>query len=610
MAMTTTTSVTMAGLSALTSHPGASTAKGTSNNNNLTTAEINGLFASHHPASASASMVTDIAYSTATTHNSSSTMAPVSNIPAPPFHPSATTSGGASASSSSAPTSSSTTTSTTATTQQQSARKRTRTTPEQLSVLEKTFSANPSPNGRVREQLSKQLGMTERSIQIWFQNRRAKEKNLAKRSSMAHDRTLRMQQYAATAAAAACQAAALQQNHQHIPPEAAAAYNPQMYYYYYYYYFNQQQQHGPNWSALQRSLPPGTTVPPPPSSHRPSSNGLVALPPPPPPPPLSITTSTSRIPADLAHMTPPLSIADGTPFQHNYQRKIAVRHHRAHTVGPYPTTSNTGMARRVLSPTATLTPTSPVAPDLVHLPSDQQQQQQQHPAIADCGQHAIDELLGTNISRNHQRGATMPLESPASLWFFDTHGATGLSHVMETSPFVMDPMDDETRFWLQQQQQQQQQQQPQDSQQQQRFSAETLQIGSWKRVVLDPPNDMSCLCDMEQHQLVWTLQDGNNAFKMVMDATQVERIVWSEFGDHARLAFEFSDGSEPQFYMRSQHEQSWIQCRDFTQDKQATTHKKHWITGSAFSLWNEWQRVAGCLPDILGRKILLDAINP
>lgn len=47
-------------------------------------------------------------------------------------------------------------------------RKRTRTTPEQLAVLEKSFSLNPSPNSRTREQLSIQLGMPERSIQIWF----------------------------------------------------------------------------------------------------------------------------------------------------------------------------------------------------------------------------------------------------------------------------------------------------------------------------------------------------------------------------------------------------------------------------------------------------------
>ncbi|KAI9469697.1 MAG: hypothetical protein EXX96DRAFT_491710 [Benjaminiella poitrasii] len=84
-----------------------------------------------------------------------------------------------------------------------SSRKRTRATPEQLAILEKTFVINPSPNNRLREQLSHQLNMSERSIQIWFQNRRAKVKNVAKRNSMLHDEMLRMQYYASTAAAAA-----------------------------------------------------------------------------------------------------------------------------------------------------------------------------------------------------------------------------------------------------------------------------------------------------------------------------------------------------------------------------------------------------------------------
>ncbi|RCH78439.1 hypothetical protein CU098_001539, partial [Rhizopus stolonifer] len=89
-------------------------------------------------------------------------------------------------------------------------RKRTRTSPEQLAILEESFNLNPSPNSRTREQLSLQLGMPERSIQIWFQNRRAKVKNQAKRTMQVQDKKLYMQQqYAASAATAACQSAAL-----------------------------------------------------------------------------------------------------------------------------------------------------------------------------------------------------------------------------------------------------------------------------------------------------------------------------------------------------------------------------------------------------------------
>ncbi|KAI8137292.1 hypothetical protein BJV82DRAFT_583795 [Fennellomyces sp. T-0311] len=73
---------------------------------------------------------------------------------------------------------------TTGTTKPNTNRKRTRATAEQLAVLEDTFSVNVSPNAKHRKQLSEQLGMSERSIQIWFQNRRAKVKHMQKRAQM------------------------------------------------------------------------------------------------------------------------------------------------------------------------------------------------------------------------------------------------------------------------------------------------------------------------------------------------------------------------------------------------------------------------------------------
>lgn len=56
-------------------------------------------------------------------------------------------------------------------TQQQMNKKRQRATPEQLAVLEKAFLINASPNAKMRETISAQINMTERSVQIWFQNR-------------------------------------------------------------------------------------------------------------------------------------------------------------------------------------------------------------------------------------------------------------------------------------------------------------------------------------------------------------------------------------------------------------------------------------------------------
>jgi hypothetical protein len=56
-------------------------------------------------------------------------------------------------------------------TMQQLNKKRQRATPEQLLVLEEAFTVNASPNAKMREMIADRIRMTERSVQIWFQNR-------------------------------------------------------------------------------------------------------------------------------------------------------------------------------------------------------------------------------------------------------------------------------------------------------------------------------------------------------------------------------------------------------------------------------------------------------
>lgn len=67
-------------------------------------------------------------------------------------------------------------------TQQQKNQKRQRATQDQLVTLEMEFNKNPTPTATVRERIADEINMTERSVQIWFQNRRAKIKLLAKKS--------------------------------------------------------------------------------------------------------------------------------------------------------------------------------------------------------------------------------------------------------------------------------------------------------------------------------------------------------------------------------------------------------------------------------------------
>ena len=54
--------------------------------------------------------------------------------------------------------------------------KRCKISREQLAVLIKSFEEEPLPNFDQRQAIAKALGMTPRSVQIWFQNRRQRLK--------------------------------------------------------------------------------------------------------------------------------------------------------------------------------------------------------------------------------------------------------------------------------------------------------------------------------------------------------------------------------------------------------------------------------------------------
>ncbi|KAH8828551.1 hypothetical protein DL96DRAFT_1187666 [Flagelloscypha sp. PMI_526] len=62
---------------------------------------------------------------------------------------------------------------------------RKRTTSAQLKVLEGIFKTDTKPNAALRTRLAAQLDMTPRGVQVWFQNRRAKEKLKASKAAAA-----------------------------------------------------------------------------------------------------------------------------------------------------------------------------------------------------------------------------------------------------------------------------------------------------------------------------------------------------------------------------------------------------------------------------------------
>jgi len=57
-------------------------------------------------------------------------------------------------------------------------KKRQRTNPEQLEILESVYKVEKLPGSELRKELAVKLKMTPRRVQVWFQNKRAKEKRM------------------------------------------------------------------------------------------------------------------------------------------------------------------------------------------------------------------------------------------------------------------------------------------------------------------------------------------------------------------------------------------------------------------------------------------------
>ncbi|RCH89574.1 hypothetical protein CU097_007045 [Rhizopus azygosporus] len=386
-------------------------------------------------------------------------------------------------------------------------RKRTRTTPEQLAVLEKSFSMNPSPNSRVREQLSHQLGMPERSIQIWFQNRRAKMKSQAKRSMQMQDRTLYMQQqYAASAAAAACQSAAVQQQ--------SGTIDPNLYNYYYYYYFQQIQQQyqltklsdSNNIMTAGISTNHSTTLQSTHSSAIPPYNMWVSNTP---MPDLTLSASTSSS----------STASDNHPGYKKSSISSTSERARAHSVGPYP-----------------------------YYHRSKSVQHERHASLGPPTSH--------QPSSFYEQSSFVPQGQFYSSIIMEEPTATSLT----AGPVKQ-------RFGL---------------------AAETLQIGTWKRVC-----SLSCQVDLSTRTLVWCIGDEQQqqSFRIDISFNIVQYIRMKE----NRLEFFVSSPAHVQFYMTTEVGK-WIQCHDFTEDKQASLENLHILEG--LNLRTEFMEVLMQAPEL------------
>jgi hypothetical protein len=97
------------------------------------------------------------------------------------------------------------------------------------------------------------------------------------------------------------------------------------------------------------------------------------------------------------------------------------------------------------------------------------------------------------------------------------------------------------------------------------LSAQTLQIGSWKRVC-----DLSCQIDLASRNLIWCIGDDKQRFRIDINLNLVQFIKTNQ----SRLEFFLSSPSQVKFYMTDDSD-NWIQCHDFSQDKQASNENIH-----------------------------------
>lgn len=421
-------------------------------------------------------------------------------------------------------------------------RKRTRATPEQLAVLEKTFSTNPTPNSRVREQLANELGMPDRSIQIWFQNRRAKVKNMAKRSSMLHNETVRMQYYAAAAASAACQAAAFHQ--QQMGSNDRAMNTPDLYYYYYYYYYNQQQQY----RQYTGNHTPSPYAPPPP----PMMGDLGSTPP---PPPASSSIPTIPLPRHRRGLSESATTPNCSPHRL-----------RAHSLGPYPLPANHHHNSHHMSRPMSVDPLDPT-----------QNRSRSYTSPAAPPWPALYEQSPSPFNNAAPGKVYKPCGHLIMLMYHHHHHPLAIPSNTSSSIGSNTNSGDVDRF-----------------------SAEALQIGTWRRMTLQP-EDMVCNFDTQRRMMVWTIRNGAQQFKMEFPFDTIlqislepilERLGW------ARLEFRLAQPEGVAFYMMQDPTSYWTQCRDFTQDSQATIVNIHQLDGPAMPLQAEIQRLVSNDPHL------------
>ncbi|KAL0145725.1 Homeodomain-like DNA binding domain-containing transcription factor [Mucor lusitanicus] len=468
-------------------------------------------------------------------------------------------------------------------------RKRTRATAEQLAVLEDTFAVNVSPNSKLRKQLAEQLSMSERSIQIWFQTEELKAQ-------------MQMQQ-------AAIRAQLYHYHQQHYgmmspygPPGAAPPMIPLPYHHQqpqqpqqpFYYPPPYMQSRVPlpraqsvdalryygNQNDLARSsfptpgpepfMPNDCATPPPPGLPQmvPQHHQLPSM------------SSWSVSPCYPVLESPTRMSRQSMPPSFNPLSHTLVDDMDSATTGTLPSfhsefgdAGNTSINRLVSFNEKHVL--SEDFPDFVHgqmSPSLSPNREHLHPSNSyfdDSKQVSNATAVATPLNESDMWISSSPnidaseaVNKGVSTQDSDkTVNPSNLTMASASSAVEQD-RDDESHY----------------------FHATTLTIGTWHRLKLHA-NDLICLYKAEQQAFVWFITEGGSRFKVETPLTSMLGIDYTPSVDNngdSTSDIHFYMSQPPLFYMESQDdtEDQWIQCSDFTENKQASRYLRHTLKGT------------------------------
>lgn len=494
-------------------------------------------------------------------------------------------------------------------------RKRTRATADQLSVLEDTFAVNVSPNSKLRKQLAEQLQMSERSIQIWFQNRRAKVKHMQKRAQMQmHQASIRAQLYQYHQ-----QQQQQQQHHHHSQPQTSIL--PMQPYQHPYYYntaarlaipraqsvdavqhFNhsRQVQAPPVMQQPQHMFTPASSVPP----H--SSYSAT-------PPPMSYPQyyQGNWLPNSMEHHDMPLARQSMPPQAYPYDFSSMEQHNLSgldfpeYLHGQVSPSSSPLNKQQQKQNIPTLISVPDAGPTAVLATSNENAKSDRSPSLVSV--HSAHESSPESTSVQQQT------VNPSNL-MMQQQQVLNSSNTKEDQLVVKS----ETSLKDQQEQPQADDEEPKDLY----LSATTLTIGTWHRLKMHE-TDLVCVYRPDTRTFAWHIVDGGCHFKMEVAQDAVSSIEFVLDENEALADVHFDISEPPLFYMESttttttttsndennkkkakkgtsnKEEEPeaattttttspvWLQCSDFTEGKQASRFFRHTLKGISHHMKQE-----------------------